>query len=797
MREHGFKNIYAYTLLSGILCLIIALAGMLPSIIQHGGFFVSKADYITQQIPFILETKRMFATGTPYWSWNSFLGDNFLGGYAFYTVGSPFVRIATLFPESHILQGITFSILLKFFVCGVTSFLYLRIFIHKPVYAIIGSLLYTFSSFTILNTQFNHFTDVIALFPLIPAALELRLYKKKNIPGLLTFAVFVNLLTNYYFFVSSGIFIIIYALFRFKSGDWSGNKQKDYFAILTEGILGILLPAFLILPAWHKIAEAPRVEKIWQLKTSIFNILERLRGLLMPAGSLEIPAFYPQILNWSSIGAFLPVTGAVLAVSYIRQYSRNWLSWLLICLIIISSVAPLNASFNLWSNYSYTRWWYAFSLVLALATAKILSQPDKLHNSISSKYYLYILIFLILITVPFISGQFISERNWFGEEFSLRWTNWYGKYTDVHKQISEYSTILTAINYILLFVIIYYRVRPKKLLFIISVASIINMVSFIEVNNRIDGVNNGDQSLKVFLSDSIYNTSGKYSYRIDFDATNHMNMGLYQNEPAIEVFHSLQSRSHADFINIAGYIEDTKSPTNEPSLKEREYTDALLSVRYFYRYKPFNNGYIPGDFRLKEKKNLSEIYENRNFIPFGFTYDRAISRTEFDSIHQTDPKKNRCNILLSSIVLEKQDWEEYRALFQYTKTDTSLNVSQLVQKRRETASTSFHGNPTGFISEINLPKENLIFFSVPYDSGFSATVNGKESRIIKANISFMAVKGNKGKNTIVFTYTPPGLKTGISISVSALILFVIYMGIQIFYSPAKRRLSTFARRERR
>ena len=124
----------------------------------------------------------------------------------------------------------------------------------------------------------------------------------------------------------------------------------------------------------------------------------------MPAGSLEIPAFYPQILNWSSIGAFLPITGAILAVSFIRQHPRNWLSQLLICLVIISLIAPLNASFNLWSNYSYTRWWYALSLILALSTINILSHPDKLYNPISHKYFLYILTFLILITVPFISG---------------------------------------------------------------------------------------------------------------------------------------------------------------------------------------------------------------------------------------------------------------------------------------------------------------------------------------------------------------------------------------------------------
>lgn len=517
----------------------------------------------------------------------------------------------------------------------------------------------------------------------------------------------------------------------------------------------------------------------------------------MPAGSLENPAFYPQILNWSSIGAFLPITGAILAVSFIRQHPRNWLSQLLICLVIISLIAPLNASFNLWSNYSYTRWWCALSLILALSTINILSHPDKLYNPISHKYFLYILTFLILITVPFISGQFICEKGWFGEMFSSRWTNWFGRYTDTNKLISGYSTILTIINYLLLFVIINYRISSKNLLFITCLTSAINMGSFIEINNRIDGVNNSDQSLTVFLTDSIHNISPQYEYRIDFDPANHMNMGLYQNEPAISVFHSLQSRSHADFISISGYIENIKSPTNEPSLENREYTDALLSVRYFYRYVPFNTKYIPEGFRLKKKKNKSEIYENQNFIPFGFTYDRAINRTEFDSIHQTDPQKNRCNILLSSIVLEKQDWEKYRSLFQYTKIDTSMDVAQLSQKRNEIVCSSFHGNSTGFTAEINLPKENLIFFSVPYDSGFSATVNGEKREIIKTNISFMAVKGDKGKNTINFTYVPPRIKDGILISTLALIFFIIYIGKQILYSSKKRRLSTLASRERR
>ena len=61
----------------------------------------------------------------------------------------------------------------------------------------------------------------------------------------------------------------------------------------------------------------------------------------------------------------------------------------------------------------------------------------------------------------------------------------------------------------------------------------------------------------------------------------------------------------------------------------------------------------------------------------------------------------------------------------------------------------------------------------------------------------MAVKGDKGKNTINFTYVPPGIKDGILISTLALIFFIIYIGKQILYSSKKRRLSTLASRERR
>ncbi len=56
----------------------IALVVILPVLIANNGNLYLVGDYMSQQIPFIKEMKRMFISGAPDWSCNSFLGANFL-----------------------------------------------------------------------------------------------------------------------------------------------------------------------------------------------------------------------------------------------------------------------------------------------------------------------------------------------------------------------------------------------------------------------------------------------------------------------------------------------------------------------------------------------------------------------------------------------------------------------------------------------------------------------------------------------------------------------------------------------
>lgn len=82
---------------------------------------------------------------------------------------------------------------------------------------------------------------------------------------------------------------------------------------------------------------------------------------------------------------------------------------------------------------------------------------------------------------------------------------------------------------------------------------------------------------------------------------------------------------------------------------------------------------------------------------------------------------------------------------------------------------------TGFTAHYTSDKERLVFFSVPYESGWTATVNGEPVDIEKVNIGFMAVKVPAGTSEIQFHYQTPGLKLGAIVTGCAVPLLVAYV----------------------
>lgn len=86
-----------------------------------------------------------------------------------------------------------------------------------------------------------------------------------------------------------------------------------------------------------------------------------------------------------------------------------------------------------------------------------------------------------------------------------------------------------------------------------------------------------------------------------------------------------------------------------------------------------------------------------------------------------------------------------------------------------------------------------LFLPVNDDPGWTCKVNGKEAELNYAMGSFLAVKLEKGENTVELTFLPHGLKTGAVISLISLAVFIILLIIKKFKPIPNDRDNAFLR----
>ena len=70
--------------------------------------------------------------------------------------------------------------------------------------------------------------------------------------------------------------------------------------------------------------------------------------------------------------------------------------------------------------------------------------------------------------------------------------------------------------------------------------------------------------------------------------------------------------------------------------------------------------------------------------------------------------------------------------------------------------------------------ETSIFFTIPYDQGWSAYQNGKKLQIQQAQTGFMKIDVPEGEGAITLSFIPKGFIAGASCSLIAIIVFIFY-----------------------
>ena len=758
------------------LCALTAAVFFLPFYLLDGGFFHYAGDFNSQQISFY-RYMNGFVKGAGYpdsafagaphntFSWATDLGSGVMNAYSFYLYGSPFFWLSVLLPQSWLPYMMVPLLVLKFGVAGGGAFLYLRRYVKNENYAVLGACLYALSGFAVYNVFFNHFVDVVALFPYLLWALDEAIYEDRH--GLFAFWVAVNLLNNYFFFVGQVIFLCIYFVCKLTAKDFRLTGRK-FGHLLWESVLGVAMGCLLLFPAVLSLLQNPRTIDLssgWGFLTyaKVQQYLAILLSWILPPDSPYLTSVWSEgVIKWTSMTAYLPLCSLAGAMAYWRSRKADSKKRIVAVCAVCALVPVLNSAFYALNSSYYARWYYMPTLILAAMTVNALEDSEVDLDAPARGISWIMLATLVFAVVPVRDdttetwsfgvlknpGQFFTVLG-----FGLLGLMLYRYLCGVWRQDSRFAQRMTAA--VLVFACAFAMVH-------------IGIGKFGQWHTDSDLV---EQDTNALL---LKNALPEGDYRIDTYKI-HDNIGMWLDKSCLQYFGSTAAPSILSFYPGLGVKRDVRS---EPEITNYALR-GLLSVEYLIttpeKRESFEDEADEGWTYLGDVDGYT-LYHNDNYVPMGFTYDYYVT----EATYEASVKTLRSNLLLRALVLEDEDVEKYSSYL--TELPDALlddlhydSYTQDCADRRAHSCSVFQMNNAGFHAEITLDKANLVFFSVPYDDGFTAYVNGEKTDILRVDEGLMAVLCPAGASSIDFVYQADGLSASRVVTAVAIPVWVVYV----------------------
>ncbi len=781
---------------------LMYVLAVLPIFIKRGLPFFYYGDYNVQQVPFYIVAHRAVRSGEFFWNWNIDLGGTMAGDFSFYLWGSPFFWVTTLFPEGAIPYLMPFLMALKYAFSGMCAYLYIRRYVRKYTYAMVGGYLYAFSGFNACNIVFNHFTDSVAFFPLylltfeeLMAVDDIQKDAKFALAGkkLLLFSLMTAFMSvvNYYFFFGQVIFFLLYFVIRYIRG----NKPAIVFRMLLRaacgGILGVFIAGFFLMPAYAGIQGNSRLDNfingynmlIYPSEKLLWDIVKSVSMLpdIIGKGTL----FYTGTVKNASLAAYIPMFGMSGVIAYFLLHrKKNWEKTLVSVCFVMAFIPFLNAAFSMFNSSYYARWYYMPILIMCLMTAQVTEKgrsPQLKKGAIAAA-----LMFMFFLLVYFLPSKTDS-----GE---IKFFNMTDNNTIFLRDVFGTAFLCMLLLFIVFVVpknMAFKRkgVRDRIILFTVIVSCVV--ATYVPIRNGSGIIS--DRGKKMWQEQMLFNkveVDQSDFCRGEVDSTS-TNYDMVWGIPSIHCFLSTVPSEIFDFL--AGCCDITRTvETNLPIT--RAGARALLSGKYYFenaeisKNRIFANGEGTDGYFFLKNENGFDVFENINFIPMGYTFDYFITESEWGDLEADEHDYDLVKVLIvpDEVAMEIGDslnMTELTAEDLDANALTYLEFTDLCKKRAQSSCTEFKTDTYGFTAKTAVFRDNtIVFFSVPNTKGFSCTVDGFDTEIITVDYGLMGIPVTGGAHEIRVTYTPEGLKSGVIMSIIGVLLAC---GYAVLYTKIK------------
>ena len=767
-----------------LLCFLVAAALFLPHCIADavwgGGYFHYAGDFNDQQINFYQYANNFVKQGGTF-SWATDLGSGFVNAYSFYLLGSPFFWL-TLWVPSRLMPWMMVPLLcLKMALAGGGGYLWARRWVRSEDWSMVAGCLYAFSGFTVYNIFFNHFLDVVALFPYMLASLDDAVLDGKR--GRFPFWVALNLVNNYFFFAGQAVFLILYFLCMLAGRAYKIGPRR--FAVLAgETLLGCAMGCVLLIPAGLSLIQNPRtIDPYNGYGYLLYGNSQQYGAILysaflMPDAPYFKDMFQEGILKHTSMTAYLPLVGIAGGIAFCRGRRSHPFTYIMKACILCAFVPVLNSAFYALNSSYYARWYYMPVLVLCGATAYVLARPHLSEQQVPRAWRV-----VALVTLSAAAFALVPNTDEEGN-FQLG---------VVDLQPRFWGIFAVSVLGVLLFWVLWKLARNRRGWAKAMLAGVLAFSFFygtVHLSLTKYPQWGTDSDLIAETYDSVAELDELLPedafYRLDAYGA-HSNLGLWFDKSCLQFFNSTVAPSIMEFYPEVGVTRDVNSKPDAQNYALR----GLLSVRYTLVAKDSADdwdGENLSGWTLCGQTSAYDVYQNDNWVPMGFTYDFYVTKAQLDTV----PEKERAQILMRALLLDEDQIETYAGLLdplpeEELEDRTANRYAEDCAERRAGGVVEFAANRSGFTAHTNYADQELVFFSVPYDDGFTATVNGVPAVIEKVDNGLMAVLVPAGDADIEFTYHTPGLALSARISLAGVAVYGVYL--LFLYRTRKRKLN--------
>ncbi|MCI9360263.1 MAG: YfhO family protein [Hungatella sp.] len=805
-----------------IMVIIFAQRGIFP----FGEESFLRTDMYHQYAPFFSEFQYKLSNGRSLlYSWNIGMGINFSALYAYY-LASPLNWLLILCPKNLVIEFMTYSIVLKIGLSGLSFAWYLRKHGSKDDFGVaFFGIFYALSGYMAAYSWNIMWLDCILLFPLVMLGLE-RLVKEKK--GMLYgICLGICILSNYYISIMICIFMVIYffALLILESGE--GRRVKDYLINCGQfGFYSLMaggMAAAVLLPEIYALQMTASGDfNFPKTVSSYFSIFDMFARHI---GNVEIEIgldHWPNIYCGVAVLMFFLL---YLGCRKIKVREKAVYCGLLLLFFASFSVNTLNFV------------WHGFHF------------PNSLPCRQS---FIYIFLMLVICYRAYsnlgeMPWKYVAAAFWGSVSFVILAEKL------VEQEHFQFYMYYIAILFLSVYAGLIYLYKYKKKSYGILMILALAVVSVeAAVNTTLTSVTTTSRTN--YIKDNgeverLVNTllPAETFYRIEKVTRKTKNDGAWMNFPTVSLFSSTANSHLTAFFKDVGCEGNTNaySITGSTPL-----IDSLFSVKYgLYSEEHEENPNL----MLLSQDGGTWLYMRHDTLPVGFMVDPDMEDVWLRDLgNPALVQNNLCDIIGADQVLVEADSDSEGNKFRFTPEVSgdyyvyvsNKAVEEAEMKRGENTET-FKNINRGFLlelgwcqagepvlltgkeddvdlrakayrfdfdalhsvyeilnsyplnvtkwtdtvleGEVNAGKAGTLFTSIPYDAGWTVKVDGQVQETGKIFDTFVSAELTEGSHKVSFSYEPEGFKTGIWITIGSIMLLFVAMVCNIELNKKKRK----------